>query len=147
MRYTLMIMKSFIRRSSSTWSKSGRRLLLSKPTKNSLVILLAVAGLALLLASSLIFQIAQGERMVYMDSRPHPPAYAPHTFTGFSTGRYDGNVLTVATTHMKRGWIRANGVAESDEASVVEHFIRHDDVITVFAVTTDPVYLSEPFSK
>src|SRR5262249_32227478 len=74
-------------------------------------------------------------------------AYAPHTFTGFSTGQYDGNILTVHTTHIKRGWIRANGVVQSDEASVVEHFIRHDDVMTVFAVTTDPVYLSEPFSK
>ena len=55
-------------------------------------------------------QIAQGERTVYMDGRPHPPAYAPHTFVGFSTGKYDGDILTVNTTHMKRGWIRANGV-------------------------------------
>ena len=92
-------------------------------------------------------QIAQGERTVYMDGRPHPPAYAPHTFTGFSTGKYEGNILTVTTTHIKRGWIRANGVAQSDEASVVEHYIRHEDMITVFAVTTDPVYLSQPFSK
>ncbi|HYR42025.1 MAG TPA: hypothetical protein VER98_03310, partial [Terriglobia bacterium] len=92
-------------------------------------------------------QIAQGERTVYMDGRPHPPAYAPHTFTGFSTGKYDGNILTVTTTHIKRGWIRANGVAQSDEATVVEHYIRHEDIMTVFAVTTDPVYLSEPFSK
>src|SRR5439155_5552403 len=44
-------------------------------------------------------------------------------------------------------WIRANGVAQSDEATVTEHYIRHGDVITVFAVTDDPVYLSEPFSK
>src|SRR5438309_10970960 len=92
-------------------------------------------------------QIAQGERTVYLDGRPHPPAYAPHTFTGFSTGEYDGNILTVRTTHMKRGWIRANGVAQSDEASLVEHYIRHEDMMTVFAVTTDPVYLSEPFTK
>src|SRR5436309_1075082 len=28
-------------------------------------------------------QIAEGERFVYMDGRPHPPAYAAHTFTGF----------------------------------------------------------------
>jgi glyoxylase-like metal-dependent hydrolase (beta-lactamase superfamily II) len=92
-------------------------------------------------------QIAQGERTVYMDGRPHPPAYAPHTFTGFSTGKYEGNILTVTTTHIKRGWIRANGVAQSDEATVTEHYIRHGDVITVFAVTDDPVYLTEPFSK
>ena len=53
-------------------------------------------------------QVAQGDRTVYMDGRPHPPAYAPHTFAGFSTGEYEGNVLTVTTTHIKRGWIKAN---------------------------------------
>src|SRR5437016_6197925 len=72
-------------------------------------------------------QIAQGERTVYMDGRPHPPAYAPHTFVGFSTGKYDGDILTVNTTHMKRGWIRANGVPQSDEAKITEHYIRHED--------------------
>jgi cyclase len=92
-------------------------------------------------------QIAQGDRTVYMDGRPHPPDYAPHTFAGFSTGEYQGNVLTVTTTHLKRGWIKANGVPQSDAATVVEHYIRHGDVITVLAVIDDPVYLSEPLSK
>ena len=100
-----------------------------------------------LVAMKFYGQIAQGERTVYMDGRARPPAYAPHTFTGFSTGKYDGNILTVTTTHLKRGWIRANGVAQSDEAKVTEHYIRHDDIITVFAVTDDPVFLSEPFTK
>src|SRR3989441_1688465 len=70
-------------------------------------------------------QSAQGARTASMDGRPHPPAYAPHTFTGFSTGKYEGNILTVTTTHIKRGWIRANGVAQSDEASVVERSEEH----------------------
>lgn len=92
-------------------------------------------------------QIAEGDRWVYMDGRPDPPAYAPHTFVGFSTGKYDGHILTVTTTHIKRGWIRSTGVTQSDEAKVVEHYIRHGDRITIFAVTTDPVMLTEPFSK
>jgi glyoxylase-like metal-dependent hydrolase (beta-lactamase superfamily II) len=92
-------------------------------------------------------QIAQVDRTIYMDGRPHPPAYAPHTFAGFSTGKYDGNVLTVTTTHIKRGWIRANGVPQSDAATVTEHLIRHGETITVFSVVDDPVYLSEPWSK
>src|SRR5215831_8152356 len=100
-----------------------------------------------LVAMKFYGQIAQGERTVYMDGRARPPAYAPHTFTGFSTGKYEGDILTVTTTHLKRGWIRANGVAQSDEAKVTEHYIRHDDIITVFAVTDDPVFLSEPFTK
>ena len=92
-------------------------------------------------------QIAQVDRTIYMDGRPHPPAYAPHTFPGFSTGKYEGNILTVTTTDLKRGWIRANGVPQSDAATVTEHLIRHGDVVTAFAVVDDPVYLSEPMSK
>jgi hypothetical protein len=92
-------------------------------------------------------QIAEGQHQIFMDGRPHPPAYAIHTFPGFSTGKYEGNILTVETTHIKRGWIRAPGVAQSDEATVREHFIRHGDRITIFSVTTDPVILTEPFAK
>jgi len=82
-----------------------------------------------------------------MDDRPHPPAYAPHTWAGFSTGKYEGNTLSVYTTHIKRGWIRANGIPQSDEATVYDHFIRHGDRITYFSVVNDPVYLAEPFSR
>src|SRR5262245_27638303 len=92
-------------------------------------------------------QIAQVDRTIYMYGRPHPPAYAPHTFAGFSTGKFEGNVLTVTTTHIKRGWLRANGAPQSDAATVTEHLIRHGDTITVLAVIDDPVYLSEPMSK
>ena len=56
-------------------------------------------------------------RTIWMDGRPHPPAYAQHTWAGFSTGKYEGNILTVYTTHMKRGLIRGNGVAQSDQAT------------------------------
>lgn len=92
-------------------------------------------------------QIAEGRHEIFMDERPHPPAWAPHTFTGFSTGHYQGQILAVETDHIKRGWIRAPGVAQSDEATVHEYFIRHGDRITIFSVTTDPVYLAEPFAK
>jgi cyclase len=85
--------------------------------------------------------------VIWMDARPQPPAYAPHTWAGFQTGKIEGNVLTVYTTHLKRGLIRGNGVGQSDQATVREHFIRHGDRITVFSVTTDPVFLAEPYSK
>lgn len=93
------------------------------------------------------WQISEGTRTIWMDDRPHPPAYAQHTWAGFSTGKYEGNQLTVYTTHLKRGWIRANGVPQSDEATLVEHFIRHGDRITYLSVVNDPVYLAEPFSR
>ena len=66
---------------------------------------------------------------------------------GFSTGKYEGNILTVYTTHLKRAWIRRNGLVQSDQTTVVEHFIRHGDRITFTFVVTDPVYLSEPLIR
>ena len=100
-----------------------------------------------LVAIKMYAQISEGLRTIWMDGRPHPPAYAQHTWSGFSTGKYEGHILTVYTTHIKRGWHRANGALQSDESTVVEHFIRHGDRLTHFAVTSDPVYLSEPLSK
>jgi hypothetical protein len=86
-------------------------------------------------------------RTIWMDGRPHPPDIAPHTWMGFSTGRWDGDVLTVKTTHIKEGWIRRNGLPQSDEATLTEHFIRHGNYMTHVSIVTDPVYLTEPLIK
>jgi len=87
------------------------------------------------------------ERTIWMDGRPHPPAYAAHTWQGFSTGVWDGDMLTITTTHLKMGWIRRNGVPRSDQAVVTEHLVRHDSYLTWIVVIDDPVYLSEPFIR
>src|SRR5215469_12257289 len=100
-----------------------------------------------LLAIKHYWQISEGTRTIWLDDRPHPSPYAQHTWSGFSTGKYEGNTLTVTTTHLKRGWIRANGMPQSDEATLVEHFIRHGDRVTYLSVVNDPVYLAEPFSR
>jgi cyclase len=100
-----------------------------------------------LIAIHMWFQTSEVRRTIWMDGRPHPPAWAPHTFAGFSTGTWDKNVLTITTTHLKRAWLRGNGVPSSDEATVVEKLVRHGDRITVFTVTKDPVFLDEPYSK
>jgi hypothetical protein len=82
-----------------------------------------------------------------MDGRPHPPEYAPHTSMGFSTGKWEGDTLTVTTTHMKEGWIRRNGLARSDLSTVIEHFTRHANHLTWTVIVRDPVYLAEPFMR
>ena len=89
-------------------------------------------------------QTFEGKRTIWMDGRPHPPAYAPHSWMGFSTGRFVGNALEVRTTHLKQGWYRRNGTPESDQATLVEFFVRHGDRLTHTVVVTDPVYLEEP---
>ena len=86
-------------------------------------------------------------RTIWMDGRPHPSPFAPHTFMGFSTGTWEGNVLTVKTTHLKQGWLRRNGVPESDQTTLYERFIRNGKYLTHVVIITDPVYLAEPMIR
>jgi glyoxylase-like metal-dependent hydrolase (beta-lactamase superfamily II) len=89
----------------------------------------------------------RADRIVWMDGRPHPPAYAPHTWAGFTTGQWVGNALVTTTTHLKWGWIRRNGVIASDETTIMTRYQRHGDVLTITVVVTDPIYLTEPYVK
>jgi hypothetical protein len=100
-----------------------------------------------LIALRLYSSTYEQNRTVWMDGREHPPAYASHTWMGFSTGQWQGNILTVHTTHIKQGWHRRNGLPSSDRIDLVEHFIVHDGVLTHVTVVTDPVYLEEPMIK
>ncbi|HTW63243.1 MAG TPA: MBL fold metallo-hydrolase [Bryobacteraceae bacterium] len=86
-------------------------------------------------------------RTIWMDGRPHPPDYAVHTFMGFSTGKWEGNILTVYTTHIKQGWARRNGLPESDQATMTEHFLRHGSIMTHVTILYDPVYLAAPLIR
>ena len=82
---------------------------------------------------------------IWMDGRPHPSKYALHTFDGFTTGVWEGDVLTTYTTHMKAGYFRRNGVPSSDETTMAAHFMRHGNSLTISAHIEDPVYLTEPW--
>ena len=84
-----------------------------------------------------------------MDGRPHPPEWAPHTWQGFSTGKWDGDILTVYTTHIKSEWIRRNGDAEQRvKSTMIEHFVRHGNIMThVEQWSPIPVYLTEPLVR
>jgi hypothetical protein len=87
------------------------------------------------------------ERTIWMDGRPHPPAWAPATWMGFSTGKWEGDILVVTTTHIKQEWIRRNGVPNSDRSTMIEHFIRHGNILTHMVQWTDPVNLTEPLLR
>ena len=84
------------------------------------------------------------ERTIWMDGRPHPPEYALHTAMGFSTGKWDGDILVVTTTHLKEGWTRRNGLTRSDKATVTEHVIRHGNDLDLIISVSDPTYYTEP---
>ena len=100
-----------------------------------------------LLAIQMYLGTFQLRRTIWMDGRPHPPDYAPHTFMGFSTGDWNGDILTITTTHIKAGFFRRTGVPESDRTTVVEHWMRHGTLLSQVTIATDPVYLSEPYIR
>jgi hypothetical protein len=84
-------------------------------------------------------------RTIWMDGRAHPPDYVPHTHMGFSTGEWHGDILTVKTTHIKKEFYRRSGLPSSDMTTLVEHWIRHGNVLSHVSIITDPVYLTEPY--
>lgn len=86
-------------------------------------------------------------RTIWMDGRPHPSANAPHTWMGFSTGVWEGTMLTVTATHIKQGWHRRSNTPASDEVTLIEHYVKRGDLLTHITVTEDPIFLSEPLVK
>lgn len=100
-----------------------------------------------LVAYTLEGVFGRDDRIIWMDGRPHPSPNAEHTWEGFSTGRVEGNKLTITTTHAKWGVIQRNGVPASPKAVMTEHFIRHGDYLTLVTIVDDPIYLEEPFIR
>jgi hypothetical protein len=87
-----------------------------------------------------------------------PAAGAPPTLQGDSTaewergggrGATDGS-LKVTTSHLRAGFLRKNGVPYSENTNLTEYFdlIKEpngDPLMVVTIVTTDPMYLRQPF--
>lgn len=89
----------------------------------------------------------RADRVIWMDGRPHPSQFAPHTWAGFTTGEWRGSTLVTTTTHLKWGWVRRNGVPSSDQATVVTYYTRNENVLTITWLVYDPLYLTEPYIK
>jgi hypothetical protein len=82
---------------------------------------------------------------------------APHSIQGDSTAEWQGGgrgatdgALQVTTSNLKAGFLRKNGVPYSENASLTEYYelITEPDgtpLLVVTIVTTDPVYLRQPF--
>jgi hypothetical protein len=97
-----------------------------------------------ILAYHTIIEYMLPERTIYMDGRPHPPEWWPHTWQGFSTGEWVGDMLKITTTHLKEGYFRRNGVARSEKATMTEYLFRDENELTLVSIIDDPVYLTEP---
>lgn len=87
------------------------------------------------------------DKAIYMDGRPHPSQNAAHTWAGFSTGEWSGDMLKITTTHIKEEYLKRNGVFHSDRATVHSYLIRRGNYLTYLMVEYDPVYLTEPLIR
>jgi hypothetical protein len=87
------------------------------------------------------------EVTIWMDGRPHPPANALHTWSGFSTGEWDGDDLVVTTTHLKETYIRRSGLMHSDQATVRTRWRRMGEYLQATVIIYDPVYFVEPYIR
>jgi hypothetical protein len=83
----------------------------------------------------------------YMDGRPHPSDLAVHTWGGFSTAEFQGEILKISTTHLKEDYYRRNGAPSSDRATLTQYWIRRGDILTWVTIAYDPVYLTEPMIR
>jgi len=83
----------------------------------------------------------------YMDGRPRPSEFAAHTWGGYSTAQFVGEMLKISTTHLKEDYYRRNGVPSSDEATLTQYWIRRGDYLTWILIAYDPVYLTEPMIR
>ena len=99
------------------------------------------------IAFHLRMNFQEQERTIWLDGRERPSALAAHTFAGFSTGTWNGNMLDVATTHLKPSYLRRNGLPRSDRGTFTEHWVRHGDLLTVTTLIRDPAFLTEPLVR
>ena len=91
---------------------------------------------------------AAQHRTIWMpdSGRPRPPVWAPHSWQGFSTGKWAGDELWVHTSHLKEGFLqRTQGLLLSDKAEMDERLFRYDDILVNIMMISDPAYLSQPF--
>lgn len=84
-------------------------------------------------------------RRIHMNPDAAPPAEP--TLFGFSRGRWEGSTLVVETTHIAPGYFDHEGTPQSDQITIVEHFMPNDDYsrLDYRLTVSDPVYFTEPF--
>ena len=87
-------------------------------------------------------------RTIWMpaSNHPAPSSSAPHTWQGYSTGKWVGNVLWVHTDHLKPGYLqRSQGLPLDDKTTMDERIFRYGDTLVDVMMISDPQYLSRPF--
>ncbi len=100
-----------------------------------------------LIAYRISYDETPGDRMIWLDGRPHPSELAVHSWEGFSTGHFKGDTLIIESSHMKEAFHRRNGVPSSFRATTIEHISLDEPYLTWVVTTYDPDYLTEPIVR
>jgi hypothetical protein len=87
------------------------------------------------------------ETTIWLDGRARPPDYVRHTWSGFSTGEWEGDVLVQTATHLKEAYIRRWGPMRSDQATVRTRWKRIGNYLRATVIIYDPVYLEAPYVR
>lgn len=87
------------------------------------------------------------ETTIWMDGRPRPPDYVRHSWSGFSTGEFEGDTLVQTATHLKEAYIRRWGPMRSDQATVRIRWKRIGNYLRSTVIIYDPVYLEAPYVR
>jgi len=87
-------------------------------------------------------------RLFHFGSQPGAPG--ERTWQGYSNAQWQGPALKIATTNLRSGYLRKNGVPYSENAAVTEYFDiaplpGGGQVLLVTTVVDDPQYLRLPF--
>ena len=76
-------------------------------------------------------------RQIFLDGRPFPPIEAP-AFKGFSSGKWDGDILVVQTTGFPDGiWLDRSGSPLTEAAKITERIRRLNYGTMEIEVTVD----------
>ena len=100
-------------------------------------------------ADRLVFTYEQQDvvRTIWLEGHGHPKPSVYDFFTrGYSTGRYEGNVLVVETTRFTfdPSGLDESNMPSSTQKRVVERYWREGDSLRVDVATEDPLFLLEP---
>jgi len=87
-------------------------------------------------------------RRFFLDGRPHNLDLEPNSWTGDSTGKWEGTTLVVDTIGFNdRSWLDDTGKPHSDQLHVIERYRRSDaGSLEVQYTLEDPKFLTRPYS-
>jgi hypothetical protein len=88
-------------------------------------------------------------RVIHLNEAEHPPADAPHTKSGHSIGRWEGDTLVVDTTHIASGSFANNGLTHSENIRLTERFRLSTDgnTLSLTQLYEDPEVFAEKAAR